>query len=191
MENAGGAALTGEELFGLFLAGDGNAFERIVEMYENDLAHYINAVVRDIHEAKHLTIETFARLAVGGKKFTGKSSLKTYLFAIAKHLAGRHVKKRGSERHIPFEDIAEQLADEGESPQSHMEKTESRRQVRASMNELKDEHRAVLVLLYFEDMSYAEAGRAMGKSENQIKHLAFRAKAALKRRLEEAEVSYG
>jgi DNA-directed RNA polymerase specialized sigma24 family protein len=42
----------------------------------------------------------------------------------------------------------------------------------------------VLLLLYFEDMSYREAGKAMNKSEKQIKHLAFRAKKALKKKLE-------
>ena len=52
------------------------------------------------------------------------------------------------------------------------------------MLELKEEHRAVLELLYFEGMSREEAGWVMGKSEEQIKGLARWAKASLRKKLE-------
>jgi len=58
------------------------------------------------------------------------------------------------------------------------------------MQILKDDHYTVLKLLYFKDMSYLQAGKAMNKSEKQIKHLAFRAKAALKRILEKDGFNY-
>ena len=176
--------LTGEELFRQFLAGDSDAFEELVALYEEELFNFINRMVDDYHEAKHLTIESFAQLAVSGGKFSGKSSLKTYLFTIGKNLASRYLKMRGREKHISYEEIMGVVSDEGATLQNFIEQEETKQMLHEALKDLKDEHRAVILLLYFEDMSYMQAGRAMNKSEKQIKHLAYRAKAALKKKLE-------
>jgi len=182
--------IAGEDLFRFFLGGDNDAFERIVAMHEDELFRFIDRIVQDFHEAKHLTIEAFAQLAVGGKKFAGESSLKTYLFTIGKNLAARHMKKRGKAPHIPYEEVFEFLISDDETPHSYMERDENKRLLHDTLQDLKYEYRAVLLLLYFEDMSYRQAGQAMNKSEKQIKHLAFRAKAALKKKLENGGFTY-
>jgi len=182
--------MTGEELYRCFQLGNDDAFETFVALYEQELALFINGIVHDYHEAKHLTIETFARIAVRGGQFAGKSSIKTYLFAIGKNLAMRYVKMRKCEQHISYEDVIGVLIDEDESPHCFMEREENRRLLHATMQNLKEEHRAVLILLYFEDMSYIEAGRAMNKNLKQIRGLAYRAKVALKRKLESEGFTY-
>ena len=175
--------ITAEELYSSYLKGDENAFEELVAMFEDELSSFIYNKVHDYHEAKHITIESFARLATVGS-FEGRSSIKTYLFAIAKNLASGHMKLLGQEQNIPFEDVIGTLVDEGISPQQYMERDESRKSIREAMQDLKEDYRVVLELLYFEDMSYAEVGRHMKKSLDQIKILAFRAKASLKKKLE-------
>jgi RNA polymerase sigma-70 factor (ECF subfamily) len=176
---------TGEELFSRYLStGENNPFEDLVALYEDELARYLYGIVGDYYEAKQLTIETFAQLAVNGKKFSGRSTLKTYLFTIGKNLAARYIRERIRERHIPFEDAIATLTEDGDSPYASAEREETRNRVRSALRELKDDYRVVLTLLYFEDMSYLETGRAMRKSDKQIKHLAYRAKAALKKKLE-------
>ena len=171
-------------MFFRYLSGDTNAFEDLVSLHEETLFNFINSIVNDYHESKHLTIESFARLALNGGKYAGKSSIKTYLFAIGKNLALRYVKERKRIQHIPFEEVVDMVVDGGETPQAYVEREESKNQLHAVMKGLKDEHRAVLMLLYFDDMSYLQAGRAMNKTEKQIKHLAYRAKQALKKKLE-------
>jgi RNA polymerase sigma-70 factor (ECF subfamily) len=181
-----------EELYLRFQEGDNSAFEELVEFFRIELLSFIKNIVWDPQEANHLMIETFAQLAVGGKRFAGKSSIKTYLFAIGKNLAGKHMKERGKDakRLFSYAEVEEALTDGNEGLDGFVEREENRRQLRESMRKLKDDHRAVLSLLYFEHMSYKEAGRAMGKSEKQIKGLAYRAKAALKRKLDEDGFSY-
>ena len=176
--------VTGEELFRYFLMGDHRAFEELVALYEEELFYFINRMVDDYHEAKHLTIEAFAQLAVGGQKFSGKSSLKTYLFAMGKNLALRNIKMRGRAKHISYEEIMGVLSDEGTAPHSFIEREETKQQFHEALKDLEDEHRAVILLLYFEDLSYIQAGRVMNKSEKQIKQLAGQAKAALQKKLE-------
>jgi len=181
--------ISGEELLRRFYEGDKAAFDELVALYDNGLYSYINGIVRDRYEAKHLTIETFSELATSGCGYKGKSSLKTYLYAIGKNLASRHIKARKRERHISCEEILKILPDVGETADGFLEREESRRILHDAMQCLKVEHRAVLLLLYFEDMSYLEAGIAMNRSEGQIKSLAHRAKAALKRKLGGGEVA--
>jgi len=179
----------GEELYRRFLNGDEKAFEELVGLYEHELSLFITDMVHDLHEAKHLVIETFAQLAVYGN-FEGRSSLKTYIFAIGKNLAARYVRMRRREAHIAFEDVIETVVDKGETPETFLQREENERSLHAAMQDLKPDYRTVLHILYFEDMSYKEAGQVMKKSERQIEGLAYRAKAALKKILESEGFTY-
>jgi len=183
------SVISGEELYRRFLADDSDSFEKLVELYEHDLALFINGFVRDYHEAKHLTIETFAQLVISGGQFSGKSSLKTYLFAIGKNLALRYIKMRESNQHISYEEVIDTLTD-NETPHNLIEKEENKQYLYKAIRELKEEYRIVLELLYFNDMSYLEAGRIMNKSEKQITNLAYRAKILLKKKLESFGFTY-
>ena len=141
--------------------------------------------MHDYYDTKQLTIEAFAHLAISGKGFSGRSSIKTYLFTIARNLTSRHLKQRGKEEHLPFEDaIAVLCVSEEDTPHGCLTREETRQQLHRVMQELNEDYNLVLSLLYFEELSYAEAAETMGKSATQIKHLAYRAKAALKKRLE-------
>jgi len=179
-----------EELYRRFLDGDSEAYESLVALYLNELFRFIYGIVLDYHEAEHLTIETFAQLALNTKPFEGRSTLKTYIYGIAKNLTLQHMKKRKRNQHMSFEEIAELSIDDGESIQTALENNERKQYLMDAMRGLKEEYHAVLILLYFEGMSYRQAGSAMNKSEKQIKDLAYRAKAALKKKLEDSSVFY-
>jgi len=174
---------SGEVLLNMYQAGDDNAFTELVLHYQDGLSSFINGIVKDKHETEHLTIETFARLAASKNNFAGRSSFKTYLYTIGKNIALRHLKTRG-QQHLSFEEVTWMFADEGETPESSMERKENRQRLLDTINSLKEDYRDVLKLLYFEDMSYIQAGEVMQKNEMQIKNLAHRAKAALKKKLE-------
>ena len=180
--------LSGEELYQLFLGGDMDAFEAIVLLYEDELGRFIYKMVEDYHESKQLTIETFGQLAISGKKFEGKASLKTYLFTIGKNRAVRCLKLRRKHGSVSFDEIVEVLCSGSQTPDAYMEQEENKRLLHEAMSELKEDHRTVLTLLYFEDMTYRQIGKAMCKSEPQVRQLIYRAKAALKRKLEKKEV---
>jgi RNA polymerase sigma-70 factor (ECF subfamily) len=182
--------LSGEELYSCFLDGQKNAFEKIVELYENDLSLFIDSIVHDHHESKHLCIETFAQLALTAGQFRRNSSLKTYLFTIGRNLSMRYLKMRAKEQHLSYEEAIEGLNPNSMTPDRFMEQAENKQYLLSAMQTLKEEYRVVLELLYFEDLSYMEAGKVMKKSIEQVSNLAYRAKAALKKKLEEAGFTY-
>jgi RNA polymerase sigma-70 factor (ECF subfamily) len=178
---------SGEELFKLYLGGDTYAFERLIELYEDELARFIHTKVANIDAVKYLTIEAFGQLAVYGKKYAGKSSLKTYLFTIGKNLTTKYLKTLKKNDHLPYDEVMGILCDDSETPQGYLEREEDKQALRLAMGKLKAHHRTVLELVYFEEMSYKQAGEVMGKSEVQVKQLVYRAKLSLKKAM---KISY-
>lgn len=179
----------GQELYRRFREGDAGAFEELVGFYREALTKYINGFVNDTHEAEELMIDAFAQLDAD-ERFEGRSSVKTYLFAIARNISQRHVKNRGRGGHIPIDDIMEMTSGNSGSPETEYLRGERGGKLRALIQTLKPEYRDVLNLLYFENKSYAEAGGVMSKTEKQIKNLTYRAKASLKKKLESEGMTY-
>ena len=183
--------MSGEEYFRRFLQGDELAFEHLVSLYREELTLYIKSIIYspdyDSDEAEYLMIEAFARLAAGGSRFAGRSSLKTYLFAIGKNLARRHLKSRARVNSVPIDGVEEVITKlyASETPEDAALRSEDSRRLYAAVNSLKKDQRAVIINLYINDMSYNETASVMKKNVRQIEGLAARAKAALRRKLEE------
>ena len=178
------AEISGEELYRLFQSGDEAAFEKLVVLYRKSLTQYINGLLEDRSAAEELMIDTFAELAAGAN-YREKSSLKTYLFAIAKHLASRQKRKNRRIATVPFDDMDLPSDATLETDYLRGEKTE---RVRAAMRALKPEYSEVLRLVYFESMSYADAGKIMGKTGKQIKNLVYSSKVSVKKILDGEEM---
>lgn len=174
----------GDELYRRFLDGDAAALSELVILYRESLILFIYGYVKDIVEAEDLAADAFARLVVSRGQFRGMSTPKTYLFAIGRNLALRHLKKRRREKTLPLEDAEADAGAYGISPEISLLREERDRRLFWAMQEMKPEHREVLYFIYFEDMSYAETGMALNKSETQIANLLYRAKASLKKKLE-------
>ncbi len=64
--------------------------------------------------------------------------------------------------------------------ESEMFRRDERRALFQAIERLKPDYAEVLHLLYFEEMSYLEAGGVMKKSQKQIENLAMRARQALR-----------
>lgn len=171
----------GLELYRRVKDGDRDALADLIELYRAGLVLFIYGFVMDMCDAEELTVDVFVKLVRGRERFRGESSLKTYLFAIGKNLALRHL--RAKKEHLPLGGT-EQTAGDGDTPETELLRGDSKMRLYLLMRELKAEHREVLHLIYFEGMSYADAGAVLEMSKTQISSLAHRAKAALKSKLE-------
>lgn len=171
---------TDEAIYSRFLESrDEGELRALLERHGERLTLFLYGMVHDMDDAEELMIDTFAQAAAGAG-YSGRSSFKTWLFAIGKNLARRHL------RHIRRNDVGPDAPDAGAGPTPEMDllKRERDRQLYRAMRSLNDDYRQILVLLYFEEMSREEAGQVMGKSIRQVYHLADRARAALKKELE-------
>ncbi len=172
-----------------FLAGEDEALEELVVLYRGGLTLFIYGFVHDWFEAESLMIDTFAVFAARRDMFRGKSSLKTYLFAIAKRLALHQMRKTIHERAYSFPPSPELgMLDSAEI--LYMQE-EQKRDLYRSMQQLHANYWQVLYLLYIEGMNREEASRVLGKSQKQMDNLIYRAKAALRKLLDGKESSDG
>lgn len=172
----------GENCYLRFLDGDEEGLRELITLYRESLTRFINVVVRNRAEAEDLMIDAFAQLVVS-RSFAGRSSLKTYLFQIGRNLALKHVKKQTKKDTVPFDDCKQFSADD-QSVESDLLHKETKRALYAGIVSLKPEYRDVLYMQYFEEMDTEEIARILNKTKKQVGNLAFRAKAALKKKLE-------
>lgn len=165
-----------------FFDGDDQSFAEIVKEYKDCLTLYLNGYVGNIFVAEELMEETFFKLIVRKPKFNGKSSFKTWLYAIARNIALDYLKCQKNTT-LSIDDYENQLIEELSVERQYFIK-EQKVQLYNAMKSLSPEYRQVLFLVYFEDFTNTQAATVMKKSKRQIENLIYRAKASLKKKLE-------
>lgn len=170
-----------------FLDGDDTGLECIITDYKDGLILYLNMLVGDIALAEDLAEDTFVRLFTRKPRDKGTGSFKTWLYTIGRNLAISHLRKAGTRATVSVDTI--EYLSGGEEPLTAYLKEESRRALHRAMEKLKPEHKQILWLIYFDNLSYQEAARVMKKSVHSAEMLASRARQALKKQLGDLEVT--
>ncbi len=178
----------GESSYRRFLAGDNEGLHEIICTYRAGLILYLNSFVQNVHTAEELTEDTFLELMIKRPKFSGKSSFKTWLYAIGRNIMAKYLRRHTKLSAVPLES-QECLADE-ENIESNYIKSEQKRMVHQALHRLKLDYRQVLYLIYFEGFSNTEAGLIMKKTNRQVRDLLYNAKKALKSELERSGFDY-
>ncbi len=172
-----------------FLDGDDNGITEIVENYKDGLILYLNGYVNNIFVAEELTEDTFFRLIIKKPKYSGKSTFKSWLYAIGRNVAVDYIRHNSKIFNVPIDDVENYLIEEQSLEQSYI-KEENKLIVNKALNELIPEYRNVLWLVYFEEFSNRETAIILKKTERQIKNLLYRARKALKSKLEKEDFEY-
>lgn len=175
---------TDEELYRDYLdTGSEDALRELLLRHREGLTLFLYSYVRDMDDAEELMLDAFAAAAARTSIFAGRSSFRTWLFAIGRHLALRALRRRRTP------DVPEPPQDGG-SPETALLRSERDRQLYAALERLHPDYRQTLYLLYFEDMDAEEAARVTGKSKKQIYNLTERGKKALRSELERIGFDY-
>ncbi len=182
---------TDEKLYLRFLEkGDSDDLRVLLERYNESLTLFLYGFVHDMEDAEDLMMDAFAVAASGTSKFRGNSSFKTWLFAIGRNLAMKHLRKHRI-RAIDLNDrIAFENADLRQDPDLNILKKERNAVLYRALQQLNPDYRQALYLTYFEDMDHEEAARVMGKNKKQFYNLVTRGRASLKSILERMGEEY-
>jgi len=176
------------EAYARFLAGDEDALVALVDAHKGGLIAFIQTIVGSYDVAQDLAIDVFASLLANRKPFRGDSTFQTWLFAIGKHLAFRHIRRYGKQSLLSWDDFVFQT--QATQLEDGIIAADDGRRIRAALRDLKEDYRCVLYLLFFEGMSQQSVGAVMGKSHGQVHGLVDRAKRALRVRLESEGFGY-
>lgn len=133
-------------------------------------------------------IEAFARVFAKERPIDGKGSFRAYLYKTARNLTIRHTQKHKL-WFLHLDDVDFELPSE-ELVETRLLQNERKKCLYEAMAKLKTEYREALYLVSIEGMSYSEAGKILGKSEQQMTNLVHRGKKSLRKILEQGGFSY-
>lgn len=169
------------------LKGDRTAFTRLVLLNQDRLFASMIQVTGSPDEAEEVVQEAFIRAFVKLDTFQRNSQFFTWLYRIAFNTAlTRRRRKRARVSLDQFQEKSGiELSDERvASVDEPMLQQERISMVRAAMDQLTDEHRAILVLREMEDRSYETIAEILDISIGTVRSRLSRARAQLKLSLE-------
>ncbi len=167
-----------------FLDGDESAFDDIMNELFRGLVFFVNRYVCDPYAAEDIAIDVFSELIIHKNRYNFKTSLKTYLYMMGRSRALDYLKH---EKKLTFTELGDSaaLSCEQQLLEEAVLKDKRRKAVNDAVSALPEKMREAVFLVYFEDMTYDEAAKVLGKSKKQIDNLLYRAKKELRVILEE------
>lgn len=154
-----------ERLLERFLAGDGDAFERLVERYEARLYGFIERMIGDGHTAEDVFQQTFVKVALNAAAFDGRASFSTWLFRIARNTALDELRRRSRDR-IVYSPGGADLDDRPDrtvgTPLEKMTREEMAAEIREALEAIPFEQREAFLLKEEGELDFAEIGEVLG-----------------------------
>ena len=166
-------------------SGDPHAFGDLLERYRSRILHLVRCRVG----AGSLWVEdvaqdVFVQVHRKAGTFQGRSSVKTWLYAVAINVCRdhqRHQQRSPQPAPIPIdavESLAE-LPDDSLDPLEQLEQQERDRLVREAFDTLSAAHRTVLHMRDHEDMSYEQIADALAVPLGTVRSRLHNARAAM------------
>lgn len=155
-----------ERLFEQYRAGDLDAFRQLVERYRNDLVRFLYRLTGSAHAAEDVFQDTFLQVHTSAASFDSSRRFKPWLFTIAANKGRDYLRKKGrrpaSELHAPIANdgqgttFIDLLTVEVPPPDAGLERAELERLVQDAVQRLTPTLREILLLAYFQRLSYAQ-----------------------------------
>jgi RNA polymerase sigma-70 factor (ECF subfamily) len=157
-------------------AGDGRSFEMLFDRYYDMIHAFAYRFCLVETEADDIAQETFIRAARSLPAFRGEASFKNWLYRIAHHAATDWARRAGRQVRREAE-LANETAIHAQG------RFADYTPVHQALRQLPSEWRETVALVFFEEMSHAEAARVLGCAETTVSWRIFRAKRALRKSL--------
>lgn len=117
------------------------------------------------------------------KEFRAESAFTTWLYRVTVNVCVGQLRKRPKNAAASLEDEnVREIADDGPEVWAGPEREVDERLVREVVAELPEDYRLVLVLRYFQDLSYEEMTQVLGYNLSQLKVKLHRARRAFARK---------
>lgn len=160
-----------EELVDDYLDGDMGAFRLLIERYHDPLIRYLTRLMGERSAAEDAFQDTFLQIHQSIEHFDSSRRFKPWLFTIATNKGRDALRKR---QRRPAVSLSAPISDsrgrafvdlmEMEMPDisSSMERAELSALVQKAVDELSPRLREILLLAYFQKMSYAQIAEVVG-----------------------------
>ncbi len=166
--------------------GERDAFRYLVERYQNVLFGTAYNMTRNRALAEEFAQEAFLSAWKGIRSFRRGRPFKPWLMRILINTVMAHRRRRAVET-TPIEGSEVEAKVDAENPVDLAESRSEQQALKRAIGELSPDHRQVVVLRYFADMTVPEVARASGLAEGTVKSRLYRAHQALRQQLAGAQ----
>ena len=153
--------------------------EEMYQAYKEPVFHYLRNMCHNTTIAEELTHDTFIKAFKGFGRFRGESSLKTWLFKIARNTYLNEAKKFSQKNEITYAEPELQSS-------GTIRNIETEMMVRQTFQKLTEQERTLLILRE-QGFSLSEMAEILGQTEGSIKVGIHRAKKKFKKYYLEGE----
>ncbi len=177
-------------------SGDGQAFEILVERYQQRILATSRRFTRNREDAEDIVQQSFQKAFVYLHKFEGKSSFSTWLTRIAINEALMFLRKGRVLREVSIDDLsgnegtapALEIPDSRASPESAFLQSERNRVLSAAMNKLTPGIRTAIELRDLGELSTKKVARVLGLSIEAVKGRVYQGRRRLQRVLKRESI---
>jgi RNA polymerase sigma-70 factor (ECF subfamily) len=179
------------QLIRSFQRGDERAFEELVRRYQRQVANLIYLTLGDRSEVEDLAQEVFIRVHRSLDRFEFDASFYSWLYRITVNLCIDEVRRRKIRKILSLDFLTEggshQQYSVSDNPTGIEEvlNDERKQKVVDALQKLSAEHRRVLILREYNDLSYAEIAKALNITPQAVKSRIFRAREQLRSLLQD------
>ncbi len=173
------------ELIQRALHGDTGAWGEIVRRYKDAVFGIAIGILGNPADAEDATHDAFIRAYEGLHTFHLDKKFSTWIFAVTANVCKN--KLRRERIFTPLKYISRLT--KGSDPAQQLAQQERTQIIRDAIDQLGPAYRAPLVLRYYADLDYKEIAEVLGLPEGTVKTRLHRAKAQLKRILEQKGVT--
>lgn len=171
------------DLITAIASGDKTAMRQLYERHNGGVYAFAMAKCGNRELASDCVHDTMLDVWRTAQRFAGQSSVKTWLFSIARNKLVDALRKRGR---LSFVDEVPETADTAPDPEAAAIAASESQRLHKCLEGLKDVHRAAIRLAFLEDLTYPEIARIEAVPVGTIKTRIFHAKQALMRCLQAA-----
>ncbi len=179
-----------QDLIRQTLAGDARSFENIVERHQQAVFRIVYRLLKDRLEAEDVAQEAFLRCYQQLHRYDPSRPFTPWLYRIATNLALSRLRRRNRYWLVPWDQFkgtpdtktaGRTGADVfGAGPEEAWEMKETKQEVLHALKSLKPIDQTVIILRYFEELSYEEIAFILRTTRNNIEVRICRARQRLR-----------
>jgi RNA polymerase sigma-70 factor (ECF subfamily) len=166
---------TDAELVGRFRSGDEQAFNELVRRHQERVYWLARRIVGSHEEADDIVQDVLVRMYGGLKDFRGEASIATWLYRIAMNLSLNALRRKRLRGFLRLDELSAEPASDGAASDDAVMKGEYEDALQRAVDALPEKQKAVFILRYFEELSYAEIAGILRRSEGGLKANYFHA----------------
>ncbi|MBL3646685.1 RNA polymerase sigma factor SigX [Bacillus vallismortis] len=162
-------------------------FQLLYDTYHQDLYQFLFYMVKDKNQAEDLLQEVYIRVLHSYHTFEGRSSEKTWLLSVARHVAIDWFRKQQTIRQRilgTFDWDTQDVRDQQLLPDELAVQNENVREIYAALDQCTIDQRAVIILRFIQGYSIQETANALRFSESKVKTTQHRGLKVLRKHME-------